>query len=163
MKILLFVCLSLAGAIVVSAQSKVVTNADLDKYRTERERATADYRENYAKRGMPSPEELDRRNEQSRKELTELSAKFRAERQERERREAETRFVEYYSREQRTEIVWINGYPTYYYPYQYYPNQYYPTDRGSRVYQQPGYFAGGQLWPTGPRTQPKPLFVQPRN
>jgi len=158
MKILFFVCLSLAGAMVVSAQSKAVTNADLDKYRAERERATADYRENYAKRGMPSPEELDRRNEQGRKELAELSARLRAERQERERREAETRFVEYYPREQRTEIVWINGYPTYYYP-----NQYYPNDRGPRVYQQPGYFAGGQFWPTGPRTQPKPLFVQPRN
>ncbi len=163
MKILFFVCVLMSGVVSVSAQSKVVTNADLGKYRAEREKAAADYRENYAKRGMPSPEELDRRNEQSRKELAELSATIRIERQERERREAETRFVEYYPREQRTEIVWVNGYPTYYYPGQYY----YPNDSGQRVYQQPGYYAGGQFWPTGPQTPPRPqsqtVFIRPRN
>ena len=156
MKILFFVCVLLSGVIAVTAQSKVVTNTDLDKYRAEREKATADYIENYAKRGQPSPEELDRRNEQSRKELSEVSAKIWLERQERERREAEMRYVEYYSRPQRTEIVLVEGYQTYYYPNQYY----YPNGRGQRQYQQPGYFAGGQFWPTGPRTQSQPLFIQ---
>ena len=81
MRILFFVCLFLSGVTVISAQSKVVTNVDLDKYRVEREKAAADYRENYAKRGMPSPEELERRNEEDRKALSEVSYKIRAERQ----------------------------------------------------------------------------------
>lgn len=80
------VLLSVAG---VSAQAtKTVTNADLEKFRQERLKNEKDYRENYAKWGMPSPEELQRRNEQSAKELTELSNRLRAERLEQERQEA---------------------------------------------------------------------------
>jgi hypothetical protein len=66
-----------AGSVV--GQTKTVTNADLEKFRQERLRAERDYRENYAKWGFPSPEELQRRSEQSSKETSELAAKFRAE------------------------------------------------------------------------------------
>ena len=160
MKILYFVCFVFVVTVTAAAQSKTVTNSDLEKYREERVKAISDYRENYAKLGFPSPEALERRNEESRKVLAGVSAKIRTERQERERREAGTRFVQYYPRDQRTEIVWINGYPNYYY---YYPNHYYyPDGRSQRVYQQPGYFAGGNFWPTGPKTPPRPIFIQPR-
>lgn len=162
MKILFFVCLFLSGAIVASAQTKIVTNSDLDKYRVQREKAVADYRENYAKRGMPSPEELDRRNEQDRKVLAETASRVRAERLERERIKAEyeaaLRRAEVADRDQT--VIYVDGMeiPTYIWSdgrrYRY------PQIRYNN---QPGYFAGGQFWPTGPRTQPKPLFVRPRN
>ena len=48
----------LSAAFAVGAQTKKVTNADLEKYRTERLKAEKDLRENYAKLGFPSPEEL---------------------------------------------------------------------------------------------------------
>lgn len=159
MKILFFVCIFLLTAAAVFTQGKVVTNADLDKYRIERIKAAAEYRENFVKLGLPSPEELDRRNEQSRKELAEVSAKIRADRRERERLEAEIRYVEYFST-QRNEIVWENRFPAYFYP-----TGHYSYDFGQREYMQPGYFAGGQFWPSGsiPRNQTRPQFIRPRN
>lgn len=162
MKILFFVCLILSGVVAASAQSKVVINADLDKYRAEREKAAADYRANYEKRGMPSPEELDRRNEQDRKVLAETASRVRADRLERERINAEyeaaMRRAEVANKDET--IVYVDGVamPTYIWSdgrrYRY------PQIRYNN---QPGYFAGGQFWPTGPRTQPQPLFIRPRN
>lgn len=157
MKILLFVCVLLSGLSVVSAQSKVVTNTDLDKYRTEREKAAAEYQANYAKRGMPSPEELDKRNERDRRESAELSARIRAERLERERRETENRIIGVLPQERIPEVVLVNGYQTYVYP-----ERYYPAGRGRRVFQQPGYFAGVQFWPTGSATHPRLMWVKKR-
>ncbi len=161
MRILLFVCVILSVSTVVGAQAKVVTNADLDKYRAEREKAAVDYRENYAKRGLPSPEELDRRNEQDRRVLAETASRVRAERLERERANAEyeaaLRRAEVADRERA--IIYVDGVamPTYFWSdgrrYRY------PQIRYNN---QPGYFAGGQFWPTGPRTQPKPLIARPR-
>jgi hypothetical protein len=72
------VFLSVAAGSVI-AQTRTVTNADLEKFRQERLKAEKDYRENYARLGFPSPEELQRRSEQSSKETSELAAKFRAE------------------------------------------------------------------------------------
>lgn len=162
MKILFFVCAILSASLAVSAQSKVVTNADLEKYRAEREKAVADYRENYAKRGFPSPEELEKRYEKDRKVLAETAARVRAERIERERVSAEyaaaVRMAEVADNE--PSIILVDGIamPTYYWSdgrrYRY------PQVRYNN---QPGYFAGGQFWPIGPRTQPKPLFTRPRN
>lgn len=71
------------------AQTRTVTNADLEKFRQERLKAEKDYRENYARLGMPSPEELRRRAEQSSKETSELAARLRADELERERLNAE--------------------------------------------------------------------------
>src|SRR3954466_53115 len=69
------------------SQTKSVTNADLEKYKESRLKAEREYRENYERLGFPSPEELDRRREQSQKDTEELSAKLRAERLEREKLE----------------------------------------------------------------------------
>ncbi len=88
-KILLLVCLMLLTTFTALAQTKTVTNFDLEKYRDRRISAEKDLRENYAKLGFPSPEELQRQREKSRIETEELSAKLRAERIEREKIAAE--------------------------------------------------------------------------
>lgn len=80
------VFLSVASGLVIG-QTRTVTNADLEKFRQERLKNEKDYRENYARLGFPSPEELQRRSEQSSKETSELAAKFRAEERERQRLE----------------------------------------------------------------------------
>lgn len=55
------------------AQTKTITNADLEKYRQKRLLAEKELRENYEKLGFPSPQELARQNERSRRELLELA------------------------------------------------------------------------------------------
>lgn len=76
-----YLILILALSFPVAAQTKTVTNGDLEKFRQERLRAEEDYRENYAKRGLPSPEEIERINDQKRRELSELATELREERQ----------------------------------------------------------------------------------
>ena len=87
--LLFFVVFLSVGAGSMLAQTRTVTNADLEKFRQERLKAEKDYRENYAKWGFPSPEELQRRSEQSSKEISELAAKLRAEDLEQQRLAAE--------------------------------------------------------------------------
>src|SRR5205809_5246961 len=72
-------CLMLGMAAYVTAQSKSVTNADLKQYQQDRLKAEQDYLENYARLGMPSPEEIERRRETSRIEMEQLSEKLRRE------------------------------------------------------------------------------------
>jgi len=138
-----------------SAQS--VTNADLEKYRQERLNAERNLRENYAALGFSSPEELERRREQSRIETEQLSAKLRAERLERERLEAQRAAdsraaAVYQSYSQFSDQQYAQ--PGYYWSY----GRRYRSPARHNQYQQPGYFAGGQFWPTGPATRPQPLF-----
>lgn len=66
------------------AQTRTVTNADLEKFRAERLEAERQYRQNYERLGLPSPEELERRRAESVREREELSARLRAERLQRE-------------------------------------------------------------------------------
>lgn len=71
----------------VSAQTgatKTVTNADLEKFRQKRLAAEADYRANYEKRGMPSPEELEEREAERRRWHAEFSQQVEAEREQSE-------------------------------------------------------------------------------
>lgn len=148
-----------ATAVSASAQRKTITNADLEKYRQERLAAERDYRENYASRGMPSPEELEKRREESRIAAEKLSERLRGEELERERLE---RSVEY----RPTTIVSVPQIP--YQGQSVAPLYYWTESRGYRTnrprsgYQQPGYYAGGQFWPTGNRTPSRPLFTRPR-
>lgn len=67
-------------ATVVSSQTRTVTNADLEKFRQERLRAEAEYRRDYRRLGMPSPEEVDRINAGKRAELRRVSANLERER-----------------------------------------------------------------------------------
>lgn len=155
MKGLMFGCfVVLFAAHVCSAQVRSVTNLDLEKYRAERVRAETDLRENYAKLGFPSPEVRERREAESAKAKAELAATLRTLRIEEERieagREAARRESSYFH----TQIVQQESqYPDYFWQYSI------PFGwqlRRRPVYQQPGYFAGGQFWPTGPAVRPAP-------
>lgn len=85
MKYLIFSSLFLISTLSAFAQTRTVTNADLEKYRQARVKAEREYRENYQRLGMPSPEELRRRNEESARKMTELSERLRLEEAENER------------------------------------------------------------------------------
>ena len=154
------------AATITPAQRRTVTNSDLERYRQERVRAEDELRQEYARNGT-SYDEVVRRNRESQKEMIELAAKLRAERLERERIEVEeetaARTAEAYRRVSAAVYFqepddwnggWFGGYG-------------FGSGRhgrfGSRQFQQQGYFAGGQFWPTGPATRPQPLFrVGPR-
>jgi hypothetical protein len=148
----LFLVFMLAASVVVSAQTRTVTNNDLKKYKTERERAERELREDYQRLGLPSPEERAARLRNSRIA------------QENARRAAEEVTISAQPPVQAIVVV-ESGQPVYYYPWQggwyRYPGSYMG---GRRLPQQNGYFAGGQFWPTGPITRPRParLFGRPR-
>lgn len=164
-KLLFCFCITLLTVNAASAQGQQVrrqiTNFDLEKYRDARLAAEKDLRENYEKLGFPSPEELERRREKSRTEAEELSLKLRTGRLEEERldaqREAASSRTVVYNRD----VVRQNdGYYAGGYYYSYYTKPYVRPKRNG--YTQGGYYAGGQFWPTGGRTAPRPLFVTPR-
>lgn len=159
-KLLFYFCITLLIVTAASAQGRQITNLDLEKYRVTRVAADKELRENYEKLGFPSPTELERRREKSRVETGELAVKLRADRIEQERidaqREAASRRAIIYTRDgfRQNDVYFSNGY--YYSPYvNRYPR---PRTQG-----QPGYFAGGQFWPTGAATKPRPLFTRPQN
>lgn len=91
-QILLFLGLMFIAINGASAQNRSVTNADLEKFRQKRVLAERDYRENYEKLGLPSPEELDKRRVQNAKELAELSERLRYENLQREQKEREDEY-----------------------------------------------------------------------
>ena len=75
------------SAVCASAQNnsaKTITNADLEKYRQERVKADDEYRRTYAEKGLPSPEELERREEERQQRLSALSDQLAGERRLRE-------------------------------------------------------------------------------
>jgi hypothetical protein len=155
----LLFCACLVTAAAAEAQTRTVTNADLEKFRQKRIQAEREYRENYAKLGLPSPEELDRRREQSRIDNERLSARFRAERIENERLELQQERAD---RERQT-IYWSQQFQTvpgfdggYYYSF--------PLSFGRfgnwRPASRAGYFAGGHFWET-PIQRPAPRFNRP--
>lgn len=160
--------LFLAGFIFISAfsasaQNRTVTNADLEKFRQKRVQAEQDYRENYQKLGLPSPEELDRRREQNRKELAALSARLQIENAEREQRQREDEY-------RRAQILFLRGnygqsnqgvyggngyyssgysgaYPYYGYSGGYYGNFYYNNNyKNNRFPNNRGYGRGGSFY-----------------
>ena len=86
-RILLILSLILAASALVFAQTgarKTVTNADLEKFRQKRLQAEADYRANYKKLGMPSPEELEAREAERRERNAEMTREAEMERAESE-------------------------------------------------------------------------------
>ena len=83
MKYLVFSSLFLISTLSAFAQTRTVTNADLEKYRQARVKSEREYRNNYKRLGMPSPEEIDRREAERKRETAELSARLRVEQFER--------------------------------------------------------------------------------
>ncbi len=78
-KRLLFILCSIfitVGFVSAQTAKRTVTNADLEKFRQKRLAAEKSYRENYARLGFPSPEEMEKERVESRKELARLSARI---------------------------------------------------------------------------------------
>ena len=136
----------------VSAQ-RTVTNADLDKYKDQRVRAESDLRENYARLGFPSPEELDRREAERAKVREDLANRLRQQEVE------EARLLMQYqmaaaAAQPRTIVVQTgNGYDDGFVNYGGFGYGGYGFGNRNRggfrpVQQQSGYYAGGQFWPT---------------
>ncbi len=83
-RLLFILCLCFISANSALAQTKSVTNADLEKFRQKRLQTEREYRENYEKQNFPSPEELERRREQSRLENEETIIRLKEQRLENE-------------------------------------------------------------------------------
>jgi len=103
----------------VSAQTKTVTNADLAKFAEKRISAEREYRENYERPGMPSPEELEKQNADEAIEREELSRRLRAERLQQEAINAQREAAESVRRPQTYYIEnpdrpYYSGYPYFY-------------------------------------------------
>jgi Skp family chaperone for outer membrane proteins len=129
-KRLLFVlCFIIFAAVFASAQTKTVTNSDLEQFRQKRLQAEREYSDNYEKLGFPSPQELKRRNEESEKELRELSSRLLKERVEVEQNEAvrrqnESFATQYYLTAPQNRTNYNQNYLYNYAPYTYLPNFY---------------------------------------
>lgn len=166
-KMLFILAVSLAAATSGFGQSKTVTNADLSKYKEKRLQAEREYRENYAKWGMPSPEELEQEREKSKVEREELSAKLRADRLEKERLEARRAEMEAEARARNASTVVVIPQADGSYIYSYGPYGYGGWGRGNGRYfnnygySQRGYFAGGQFW-AQPQRPRYPAFSAPK-
>ncbi|MGB7207317.1 MAG: hypothetical protein WBD27_01535 [Pyrinomonadaceae bacterium] len=138
-KILVLLCLSILAVIPALAQTKSVTNSDLEKFRQKRLQAEKDYRENYSKMGFPSPEELDRQIEKSRVEREALATRLTSERLQRDQAEAAARAEAarlsepnyYIISADRSGTGYLYGYPNYYYYRRSYPRRmpYFPQFR----------------------------------
>lgn len=89
MKITAVFVITLIGGSIAFSQATTVTNSDLEKFRSKRLAAEQDLRDNYAKLGFPSPEELEKQRQQDLNDRLALADKLRKERLERERIEAE--------------------------------------------------------------------------
>jgi hypothetical protein len=81
---LLTIFISAVGVSAQDGPARTITNADLEKYREKRVKADEDYRQTYAQKGLPSPEELERREEEKQKRLFTLSDQLATERRIRE-------------------------------------------------------------------------------
>jgi hypothetical protein len=170
-RIVFLICLVGTSVSLAAAQAKTVTNTDLEKYKTERVKGETDLRENYARLGFASPEELARRNEQSAKETAELAARLRAERLERERIEAEraaaaARQPATNYQPQVIEVVPADYGVTYFWSGGRRFRMPFRRPFQQKPFGQQGYFAGGMFIPTGVPPRPGPawrgLHVSPR-
>jgi len=80
MKKFAIVILSLATAVSAFAQAKTVTNADLEKFRQKRVESEKNLRADYARKGFPSPEQIEQQNRQRRFEMEQYSDQLREQR-----------------------------------------------------------------------------------
>lgn len=60
---------------VFGQERKKITNADLEQFKQKRIKAEEEYRKNYKQLGMPSPEELEKREAERQQKLAEFSRK----------------------------------------------------------------------------------------
>src|SRR5689334_23583897 len=74
---------------------RTVTNADLEPYQKERIAADKEYKATYAQKGMPSPEEIERINQQRMADTQDLAERLRQTYLEADRAAAEVAFGRY--------------------------------------------------------------------
>ena len=84
-KAALFLGLVLSFAAVGFGQVRTVTNSTLQKFQQKRLDAERDYRDNYARMGFPSPEDLDRQRDADMAARLQLAEQLRTARLEKER------------------------------------------------------------------------------
>ena len=110
--------LTLTLAVTSFSQVRTVTNSTLSKFQQKRLAAERDYRENYARMGFPSPEELDRQREADSTARLQLADQLRQARLEKERLELERRSLDLESARVEAELTEpdqvIGSYGTYF-------------------------------------------------
>jgi hypothetical protein len=169
-KIAAFLCvfftLTVAGFSQVAR--KTVTNFDLERFSRQRTEAERDYRQTYAQKGMPSPEEIRAQSDARVKETVELAEKIRAADLERQRLT-----VAAMQAQAQSQPIVINQSSPYYYPdyglwgYGGFVNGFGNRFRGRlRFINNRGYYAaGGVVWPapitTGGTGFPRRAFSTP--
>jgi hypothetical protein len=161
-------CLGLAAS--GQTVSRNVTNADLEKFKQKRESAEREYRETYAAKGLPSPEEINRRNEAKQTAMEELAAKLRMEALERERLAAEIEARRASEPRNVTVIVPDGTYDSAIYSGGFATGGRFGRRFGNRIFRPrilSGYAAGGVLWPAPVGQRPvrlttRPTFRRPR-
>lgn len=135
------------------AQTRTVTNQDLEKFRQQRLQAEREYSRNYKEMGFPSPEELKQKRAEDQKELIEFSRQLETQRLTREAAaaEAENRALQMQNQHLRflveNSVNQSNNYTESYLPYNYgyilpynygyyggYDPRYYPGYYGRRGY-----------------------------
>ncbi len=77
MKKFAIVILSLTAAFSGFGQTRTVTNADLEKFRQKRVESERQLKERYAEMGFPSPEQIERQNDQRRDAMEQYSDELR--------------------------------------------------------------------------------------
>lgn len=165
-KFAVVLCAVLSLTFVSAGQTTVksVTNADLEKYRQIRVNADREYRETYASKGLPSPEEIARRNDVKQKEMQELADKLRQEALERQRLAAEIEARRATAARNVTVVVTGSGYDGTVYSGGYLTGGRFGRRSVSRIFAPQvllGYAAGGVLWPA-PVGQKPPYVLDPR-
>jgi len=147
-------CIFTIAAVSAFAQTKTVTNFDLEKYRLQRVKAEKDLNENYKELGFASPEEREQRLEAWKKESRELSDRLESERIAQENADAAASQAaaqpRYYQSDQpnylpyNDGLIFLSGRRNRFRPF--------------RLQQPSGYFAGGAFWP-GPSQVRLPILV----
>jgi hypothetical protein len=117
----------------ISAQgnaAKTVTNADMEKYRQARVKADEEYRQNYQRLGLPSPEELERREVERQKRFDEFSEKLKAQQLQKEYLERLNSLTTQTAPDDRPQIIYLDQdgnygpvYSTGYTPYLFFGNR----------------------------------------
>jgi hypothetical protein len=135
MKKFAILILALTAALSASAQTRTVTNADLEKYRQERLESERKLKERYAELGFPSPEQIEKQNGQRRTEMEQYSDQLRA------RRIQTQNDILARANALRTQIAAVNAQLNYLRDQGGYSNQSFIYSYGSAPY---GYYRGGR-------------------
>ena len=147
-QIVVFLGLIFSLSSVSFAQTKTVTNKDLEKFRQKRLQAESEYRQNYEKLGFPSPEELEKNRIEDQKNLIEFSQQLELQRLEREAAQAEAENQALQVQNQYLQSLvndpnyQSNGYIIGYSPYNYGYFSSYRSRYGSRFYNRYNYPSG---------------------